>query len=127
MLEFMTTLLPEYTRDESNFPLLSNCLGCAMGDLYVTASEFLNSYSLLFLLILFISEISVLDLNDHHYLSSLIASTCRMLELDNLVVAQRQLSQFLGYSRCMKLQAAAYGRMYDGGADTFHHGNRHKS
>lgn len=94
MLAFMTTLLPEYTRDESTFPFLSNCLGSTMKNLYVTASEFSNSDSLLLLWVLFISGISVLNLNNHHCLSPLIVSTCKRLELDNWAVTQRQLSQF---------------------------------
>lgn len=94
MLAFMTTLLPEYTRDGSSFPLLSNCLGSATKDLNVTASELSNSDLQLHLWILFISGISVLNLNDHHWLSPLIVSTCKRLGLDNWVVTQRQLSQF---------------------------------
>lgn len=88
MLAFMTTLLPEYTRDGSSCPLLSDCLGSAMQDLCVTASESSDSDLPLLLWILFISGISVLNLKDYHWLSPLIADTCERLELDNWAVIQ---------------------------------------
>ncbi|KAJ5584271.1 uncharacterized protein N7459_004071 [Penicillium hispanicum] len=94
MLEFMTTLLPEYTRDESNCPLLSDYMGRALQSLYITGSEPLDSDLPLLLWILFISGISVLDLKSHQWLSPLISSSCGRLGLDNWTAIQRQLSQF---------------------------------
>ncbi|GFF88991.1 hypothetical protein IFM53868_05688 [Aspergillus udagawae] len=94
MLAFMTTLVPEYTRDGSSCPLLSDRLGRTMQDLCVTASESLDSDPALLLWILFIGGISVLDIKDCRWLSPLIADLCERLELDSWVVIQRQLSQF---------------------------------
>lgn len=92
MLAFMTTLLPEYTRDGSRCPFLSDCVGSAIQDLYISAAA--ESDPSLFLWILFISGISVLNLKDHHWLSPLIAHTCERLELDSWTAIQQQLSQF---------------------------------
>jgi hypothetical protein len=94
MLAFMTTLLPEYTRDGSSCPLLSDRLGSAVQDLCVTASESSDFDSPLLLWILFIGGISVLKIKDYRWLPPLIADTCEKLELDNWAVIQRQLSQF---------------------------------
>ncbi|PKX97249.1 uncharacterized protein P174DRAFT_510322 [Aspergillus novofumigatus IBT 16806] len=88
MLAFMTTLLPEYNRDGSSCPLLSDRLGSALQDLCVTASESSDFDSPLLLWILFISGISVLDLKDYRWLSPLIADTCERLELDNWAFIQ---------------------------------------
>ncbi|PYH90283.1 hypothetical protein BO71DRAFT_334799 [Aspergillus ellipticus CBS 707.79] len=94
MLAFMTTLLPEYTREGSNCPLVSDRLGSAMEDLCLTAEESLESDPSFLLWILFISGISVLNLKSHHWLSPLISDTCDKLELNNWAVIQQQLSQF---------------------------------
>ncbi|KAF4210731.1 hypothetical protein CNMCM8980_005897 [Aspergillus fumigatiaffinis] len=94
MLAFMTTLLPEYTRDGSSCPLLSDRLGSAVQDLCITASESSDFDSPLLLWIFFISGISVLKIKDYRWLPPLIADACEKLELDNWAVIQRQLSQF---------------------------------
>ncbi|KAF7160795.1 hypothetical protein CNMCM5623_006389 [Aspergillus felis] len=94
MLAFMTTLLPEFTRDGSSCPLLSDRLGRAMQDFCVTASESSDSDPALLLWILFISGISVLNIKDCRWLSPLIAVTCERLELDSWAVIQQRLSQF---------------------------------
>lgn len=93
MLSFMTTLLPEYTRDRSSCPLLSDYLASAIQDLCTTA-EPPDSSPPLVLWILFISGISVLNPKDHNWLSPLIADTCKRLDLENWASIQRQLSQF---------------------------------
>ncbi|PWY83801.1 hypothetical protein BO94DRAFT_586850 [Aspergillus sclerotioniger CBS 115572] len=94
MLAFMTTLLPEYTRDGSSCPILSDRLGSAIQDLYITASGFSDSDPPFLLWILFISGISVLKLKDYPWLLPLIADTCATLELDSWAVIQQHLSQF---------------------------------
>ncbi|KAL4867502.1 hypothetical protein BDV12DRAFT_120242 [Aspergillus spectabilis] len=91
MLAFMTTLLPEYTRDGPRCPLSSNRLGNVVQDI---ASEFSDSNPPLLLWMLFIGGISVLNLKDHPWLSRLITNTCERLELDTWADIQRRLSQF---------------------------------
>ncbi|PYI02928.1 hypothetical protein BO78DRAFT_323961 [Aspergillus sclerotiicarbonarius CBS 121057] len=88
MLAFMMTLLPEYTRDGSICPLLSDRLENTM------ASELLYSDLPLLLWVLFISGMSVLNLKNHHWLLPLIADTCERLKLNDWAVLQRHLSQF---------------------------------
>lgn len=94
MLAFMTTLLPEYTRDGSSCPLLSDRLGSAIQDLFLTASGLSDSDLPFLLWILFISGISVLKLKDYPWLLPLISETCATLELDNWVAIGQHLFQF---------------------------------
>ncbi|KAJ5598875.1 hypothetical protein N7537_008959 [Penicillium hordei] len=94
MLSFMTTMLPEYTRDGPSFSLLSDGLESAMQDLCATAPESSDYNSSLILWILFISGISVLNLKDHYWLSPLIADNCTRLGLENWGAIQRELSRF---------------------------------
>jgi hypothetical protein len=94
MISFMTTMLPEYTRDGASFSLLADGLESAMQDLCPTASESSDYNSPLILWTLFISGISVLNLKDHYWLSPLIADYCTKLGLENWAAIQRQLSWF---------------------------------
>lgn len=94
MLAYMTTLLPEYSRDGSSCPLLSIRLQSALQTLYVTTSESSGSDLYFLLWCLFTSGISVLGLTDDPWLSRLIANTCERLGLENWAAIQRQLSQF---------------------------------
>jgi hypothetical protein len=94
MISFMTTMLPEYTRDGATFSLLADGLESAMQDLCPTASESSEYNSPLILWTLFISGISVLNLKDHYWLSPLIADYCTRLGLENWAAIQRQLSWF---------------------------------
>lgn len=94
MLAFMTSLLPEYTRDGSTCSSLSVNLERALQDLYVPTSERAEPELHLFLWFLFTSGISVLNHKNHRWLSSLIANTCERLGLDDWAAIQRQLSQF---------------------------------
>ena len=94
MLAFMTTLLPEYTRDVSSIPLLSDRLGSALQDVCVIASDFSNADAPLLLWILLISGISVLNPKENRWLSSLVTDTCERLELDSWADIQQQQSQF---------------------------------
>lgn len=93
MLAFMTTLLPEYTRDQSSCPLLACRLEIAIRDICATALES-SELDLPFLWVLFIGGISVLNIKDHHWLSSSILRICKRLQLDNWVAIQQEISQF---------------------------------
>ncbi|KAI2793672.1 hypothetical protein POX_a00256 [Penicillium oxalicum] len=94
MLAFMTTLLPEYTRDGSSGTLLSDRLGSAIQDLCVIESESLGCNPPLLLWVLLMSGISVLNPQHYHWLLPLIADTCERLKLNNWAVIQQQLGQF---------------------------------
>ena len=94
MLAFMTTLLPEYTRDGSSIPLLSDRLGSALQDVCIIASDFSNADAPLLLWILLISGISVLNPKENRWLSLFVTDTCERLELDSWADIQQQQSQF---------------------------------
>lgn len=90
MLAFMTTLLPEYGRDDSS-QLLSDRLECAIQDLHVTSADTQDSWFSLLLWTLFIGGVSVLKRKDHHWL---ILETCERLDLNDWPAVLRQLCQF---------------------------------
>lgn len=94
MLAFMTKLLPDFTRDNSSWPLLSDHLGNAIQRHCLTASGSSIDNLRLLLWILFISGISVLNHNSNQWLTPLIADTCEKLELVDWTAVQGQLSQF---------------------------------
>ncbi|KAJ5172864.1 hypothetical protein N7492_005457 [Penicillium capsulatum] len=94
MLAFMTTLLPEYTRDGPTYSILSVRLSIAAQHSHLTASGSCGSDTLLLLWILFIAGISVLNLADHHWLSQLIFDVCGRLNLHSWDSIQRQLAYF---------------------------------
>ena len=91
MLAFMTTLLPEYGREESSHPLLSDRLESAIQDLHVTFAGTQDSGFSLLLWILFIGGISVLKGKDHRWL---ILETCERLDLYDWPAVRRQLCGF---------------------------------
>lgn len=90
MLAFMTTLLPEYGRDDSKH-LLSGRLESAIQDLYVTATDTQDSRFSLLLWTLFIGGVSILKRKDHHWL---ILETCERLDLHDWPAVRRQLCGF---------------------------------
>lgn len=92
MLAFMTTLLPEYTRDQSSCPLLACRLESAIQDMCDTTSKS-SELDLPFLWVLFISGISVLNIKDHYLLAPFIRRICKRLKLDNWVAIQQEISQ----------------------------------
>ncbi|KAJ5767045.1 uncharacterized protein N7511_004661 [Penicillium nucicola] len=94
MLSFMTTLLPEFTSDGPNFPLLSERLKKAIQDLCIMTSEGADYNSPLMLWTFFMSAISTSNSKDHHWLSNSIATHCRRLGLNNWTAIQQQLCQF---------------------------------
>ena len=87
MLAFMTTLLPEYCRDDSSH-LLSDRLESAVQDLHVTATDTQDSRFSLLLWTLFIGGVSVLKRKDHRWL---ILETCERLDLYDWPAVRRQL------------------------------------
>lgn len=93
MLAFMTTLLPEYTRDHSSCPLLACRLGSAVQDMCDTTSKS-SELDLPFLWVLFVSGISVLNIKDHYLLAPFIRRICKRLQLDNWVAIQQEISWF---------------------------------
>ncbi|KAL4937878.1 hypothetical protein BDV06DRAFT_202107 [Aspergillus oleicola] len=93
MLVFMTTLLPEYTRDGSSCTSLSESLKAGIENLAVP-TESPDSHALLVLWILFISGIAVLKPRDCACLLPLIGSTCKILNLSTWAAIQCELSQF---------------------------------
>lgn len=90
MLAFMTTLLPEYSRDDSSH-LLSKTLESAIGNLHATSADILDSGVLLLLWALFIGGISVLRRRDHRWL---ILKTCERLNLPDWPDVLSQLCGF---------------------------------
>ena len=90
MLAFMTTLLPEYGRDDS-CNLLSDRLESAIQDLHVTSADTQDSGFPLLLWTLFIGGASVLKGKDHR---CLISETCERLELYDWPAVRRQLCGF---------------------------------
>ena len=90
MLAFMTTLLPEYGRDDSSHPL-SDRLESAIQDLHVTSADTQDSGFSLLLWILFIGGVSVLKRKDHRWL---ILETCERLGLNDWPAVRRQLCGF---------------------------------
>lgn len=93
MLAFMTTLLPEYTRDHSSCPRLACRLESAVQDMCDTTSKS-SELDLPFLWVLFISGISVLNIKDHYLLAPFIRRICKRLQLDNWVAIQQEISRF---------------------------------
>lgn len=90
MLAFMTTLLPEYGRDNSSH-LLSDRLESAIQDLHVTSADTQDSGFSLLLWTLFIGGVSVLKCKDHRWL---ILKTCERLDLYDWPAVRRQLCGF---------------------------------
>ena len=90
MLAFMTTLLPEYGRDDSSH-LLSDRLESAIQDLRVTAADNQDSGFSLLLWTLFIGGVSILKRKDHRWL---ILETCERLDLYNWPAVRCQLCGF---------------------------------
>lgn len=94
MLSFMTTLLPEYTRDGPSCPLLSDNLGQDIKELCSIRPEPEEHKSPLLLWILFMSGISVLNPKYHPWILPLIAQTCEGLQLNEWADVQGQLRLF---------------------------------
>ena len=90
MLAFMTTLLPELSRDESSH-LLSDRLDSAIQDLHATFIDAQDSVFSLSLWTLFIGGVSVLKGKDHR---SLILKTCERLDLYDWPAVLRQVCGF---------------------------------
>lgn len=90
MLAFMTTLLPEYIREDSSH-LLSNRLKTAIRDLHFASTEIQDSGLSLLLWTLFIGGVSVLKRKDHRWL---ILETCKRLDLQDWPAVHRQLCGF---------------------------------
>ena len=90
MLAFMTTLLPKYGRDESNY-LLSDRLESAIQDPHVTSADTQDSRSSLLLWTLFIGGVSILKHKDYR---SLILETCERLDLHDWPAVRRQLCRY---------------------------------
>jgi hypothetical protein len=90
MLAFMTTLLPEYNRDNSSH-LLSDPLESTILELFVTFPDIQDSGFSLLLWALFIGGISVLKHKDHRWM---ILKTCERLNLRDWLAVHRQLCGF---------------------------------
>ena len=90
MLAFMTTLLPEYGRDDSSH-LLSDFLESAIQDLHGTSADTQDSGFSLLLWSLFIGGVSVLKRKNHQWL---ILETCERLDLHDWPAVRHQLCEF---------------------------------
>ena len=90
MLAFMTTLLPEYVRDDSSH-ILSNRLESTIQDLHVTFLVPQDIGFSLFFWALFIGGVSVLKFKDHR---CLILETCKRLNLHDWQAVRRHLCGF---------------------------------
>ncbi|KAF2229725.1 hypothetical protein EV356DRAFT_455228 [Viridothelium virens] len=91
LLAFMTTLLPEYGSDQSNYLLLSARLESAIRYLQTISTDSKDGGSSLLLWTLFVAGISTLKRMDHPWLSSLILETCGRLDLHDWPAIRRQL------------------------------------
>ena len=78
MMAFMTTLLPEFGREDSRYVLLSERLESAIQLLHDTFADEQDIWLALLLWTLFIGGISVLKRSDHHWL---ILDICRRLHI----------------------------------------------
>lgn len=90
MLAFMTTLLPRYGRDDSNYTL-SDRLESVIQGLHVTSADIQESRPPLLLWALFISGISVLKCKDHRWL---ISEICERQHLYDWPAIRHQLCRF---------------------------------
>ena len=90
MLAFMTTLLPQYCRDDSS-NLLSDRLESAIQDLHIASTVTQDSSLSLLLWTLFICGVSNLSRKDHR---GLILETCERLDLYDWPAVRSQLCVF---------------------------------
>ena len=91
MLAFMTTLLPEYGRDDTSYPLLSRKLENTIQNLNITSVYTQHSELTLLLWSLLVSGISVLKSTDYRWL---IMEICKRLDLHDWLAVRRQLCRF---------------------------------
>lgn len=95
MLAFMTTLLPEYGRERSSYPLLSNRLESTFHGLHARFAVVRNSNcSPLLLWCLFISGISILNHKQHPWLLLDLLQVCEQQDLHDWPSVRHQLSKF---------------------------------
>lgn len=94
LLAFMTTLLPEYGRDCTSYPLLSNRLDRAINEFHATIAVNQGEELALLLWVLFISGFSNPARKDRPWLSQLILETCTRLGLDSWSAVRDQLCQY---------------------------------
>lgn len=91
MLAFMTTLLPEYGRYDSSYPLLSQKLENIIQNINTTPTYIQHSKLTLLLWGILISGISVSKSKDYRWL---IMDVCEQLELHDWLAVRHQLCQF---------------------------------
>lgn len=91
MLAFLTTLLPEYGREQSSYPLLSNRLESTINNFHATCAD---KSSLLLLWSLFITGISILNPKHHLWLLRDILQVCEQQDLHDWPTVRHQLLKF---------------------------------
>lgn len=94
MLAFMTTLLPEYHSDHSNYLVLSVRLRSAIQDLQRMSADDSDSDGALLLWALSVAGISIWKRDYHRWLSSMIWETCGRLGLREWPAVHDQLCAF---------------------------------
>lgn len=126
LLAFMTTLLPEYGRDCTSYPLLSNRLDRAIDEFYATIADNQGEELSLLLWVLFISGFSDPAREGRPWLLPLILETCTRLGLDDWSGIRDQLCQYPWIStlhdtpgQCMweQVQVQAQGQAKNGELD----------
>ncbi|KAL3464470.1 hypothetical protein BJX64DRAFT_91342 [Aspergillus heterothallicus] len=94
MLAFMTTLLPEYTREGYGSSLLAKRIEVALENIHTTPPELWDLEPTFLLWILVITTISVCDSRDQVCVRGLIVATCERLRLDDWTAVNKQLTLF---------------------------------
>lgn len=92
LLAFMTTLLPEYGRDSTSYPLLTDRLNSAINHIDVTTEDTQGPGLSLLLWALFMSGLS--SLPENRPLSLLIPGTCRQLGLYDWPAVRDELCRY---------------------------------